>query len=194
MICYFISMKIHENLKELIAEGESVKTQYGCVMLYFEGTDELTELQDKISDDDVYSKLVDGKEDYGRTPKNEYHVTLLYGLHEEVSDETITEILHSEPTPDITVGEITLFENDFDVVKFDIESEGLNSLNKKMVKEPHTNDYPDYHPHTTIIYAKKGKGDKVIGDIGGKDTKVELVPSHFVYSKVDGTKLTIPFK
>ena len=72
-------MKITNIYNNLITEGESVKTKYGCVMIYMEPTSELKSLQDKIDDEDIYSKLVDGKEDYGRTPDDEYHVTILYG-------------------------------------------------------------------------------------------------------------------
>ena len=184
-------MKIEKNYKEIISEVESKKTKYGCVMLYMKPTKELIGLQDDINDKDVYSKLLDGKEDFGRTPDDEYHVTVLYGLHGEVTDEQVKEVLYSEDIPTIELNDITLFTNDdFDVVKVDIKSEGLNKLNKEMCKYPYTTDYPDYHPHMTISYVKSGEGKQYERKLDG----LEATPSHYVYSKVDGSKVKIPFK
>ncbi len=186
-------MNINENLKQIINEEESKKTKYGCVMLFFEPTQELADLKDKIVEDDVYSKLDDnGKEDYGID--QEPHCTALYGCEKSVTDEDVEGVLRSVKTPQISVKDITLFENEFDVVKFDIKSDELNELNKGLREFPYTSTFDDYHPHCTICYAKSGKGNKVIEDIGGKHIKIELKPSHYVYSKVDGTKLVIPFK
>ena len=103
----------------------------------------------------------------------------------------LKDVLYSEETPEIKLENISIFENkDFDVVKVDVISDGLNSLNKKMTKYPHTTDYPHYHPHMTIAYVKKGMGKKYAEDL--KD--FSITPDKFVYSKIDGTKLSIPFK
>ena len=182
-------MKITNIYDSLITEGESKKTKYGCVMLYLEPTDELISLQDKIDDDDVFHEMIDGEDDYGRTLKNKYHVTVLYGLHEEVTDEDVKDVLASESIPEINLKNISIFENDkFDVVKIDVESEGLNKLNKKLSEYPHTTDYPDYHAHMTIAYVKKGEGKKYIETL--KD--LEATPKKFVYSKINGDKVSIP--
>ena len=166
-------MKINENLKDLLNEEESKKTKYGCVMLFFKETDEIADLKSKIDDDNVYHKNDDnGDEDYGID--REPHVTILYGLLEEVTDEDVKGVLWSEDVPELSVGKISLFENDFDVVKFDIESDGLNSLNKKLSEFPFETDYPDYHPHSTICYAIKGKGADVIEGLGGEAVKVDF--------------------
>jgi len=52
-----------------------------------------------------------------------------------------------------------------------------------MAEYPHTTDYPDYHPHMTIAYVKKGMGKKYAEDL--KD--FSITPDKFVYSKIDGT-------
>ena len=53
-----------------------------------------------------------------------------------------------------------------DVVKFDIISSDLDNLNKLMIDNfDYTNDYPEYHPHTTIAYVLPGKGKKYEKDI-----------------------------
>jgi len=184
-------MKITNVYDSLITEGESKKTKYGCVMLYMKPTNELKSLQDKISDEDVYSKIVDGKEDYGRTPDDEFHVTVLYGSESSVTDIDVKKVIYSENTPKITVKNITLFENDkFDVVKIDVESKELDKLNEAMKQYPYTTDYPDYHPHCTIAYVKPGAGKQYVRELND----LELIPSHYIYSKVDGTKTRFELK
>jgi hypothetical protein len=56
-----------------------------------------------------------------------------------------------------------------------------------LVKLPHTTDYPDYHPHSTIAYLKKGKGEKYTDKLKGAEYIVN--PSKIVYSKPDGNKI-----
>jgi 2'-5' RNA ligase len=62
----------------------------------------------------------------------------------------------------ITTKNITHFETpDYDVVKFDVKSKDLVKLNKLLTDSfEFTTDYPDYHPHMTIAYVKKGTGKK----------------------------------
>mgnify|MGYP003352094323 CR=1 FL=1 len=44
----------------------------------------------------------------------------------------------------------------------------LNALNKQLCKFPYTNDYPDYKPHITIAYVKKGLGKKYLDIFNNK--------------------------
>jgi 2'-5' RNA ligase len=37
-------------------------------------------------------------------------------------------------------------------------------INEKLSILPHTTDFPDYNPHITIAYVKKGKGKKYVVD------------------------------
>ena len=120
-------------------------------------------------------------------------MTILCGCLPSVTDEDVEEVLYSEPTPKLKIEGISLFENeDFDVVKFDVKSSGLNKLNKKMSELPHKKTFDDYHAHLTIAYVKKGKGKEVIKGIG--DIKLDIEPSHYIYSKPDGTKTRFELK
>jgi 2'-5' RNA ligase len=94
------------------------------------------------------------------------HVTLLYGLHSDVTDSQVIDILKNWKSKDIkiSINGIDIFENkDCDVIKMNVESDSLNELNKQLSQLPHTtNIIPDYKPHLTIAYVKKGLGSKYI--------------------------------
>jgi len=89
----------------------------------------------------------------------------------------------------LNLKKISIFENDnFDVVKFDIIGDSktkLNKMNAKLVKLPHTTDYPDYHPHTTIAYVKAGTGNDYTKTLSKEDSLV-VKPNKVVYSKANG--------
>ena len=66
------------------------------------------------------------------------------------------------------LGKLSVFSNPgspFDVLKVDVESPKLHRLNRSLRDGlEHQNDYPDYHPHLTVAYLKKGAGAKYAGD------------------------------
>jgi len=175
-------MKIKDIL-DTITEGKNPKANdYGCVMVYFKPNDNFTELLDEINNDDVYTDENDG---YGLTPSDEFHVTLLYGLHKDVKDEEVEEVVKGIEAPKITHNKSTsLFENDYDVLKIDIKPTGLIKYNTLLKKLPHTDTFPGYHPHMTLGYIKKGKGKDYIQKVD--DLSIEA--SHIIYSKTDGTQ------
>ena len=112
-----------------------------------------------IIEDDLYTEEDD--DSYGR--ETEPHVTILYGLHEEIEDKDIEVDIKEIKTPKIDFKNISSFNNDkFDVLKFDVESKDLTKLNKIFAKYPNTNKFPDDHPHCTIAYLKSGKAAEYI--------------------------------
>lgn len=90
------------------------------------------------------------------------HVTVLYGLHDEVHEDLVCRMCQSVASPiEVEIEGISTFDNeDYDVLKFDVESKRLRQLNKAFRGLPHTNDYGDYSPHMTVAYLKKGHSDK----------------------------------
>lgn len=112
-----------------------------------------------IRDEDLYDA-----DDKGR--ENEIHVTVLYGLLEK-NPEKIYEGLkdaidkHILIPVKVKLGKVSRFENDdYDVIKIDIECEDLHILNKYIRNHfEYENDFPEYSPHITLAYVKKGKCD-----------------------------------
>lgn len=146
-----------KHLKKYQLYTEGRQYEFGCLMLDFEFPD-WTSLLAKIDKEDLY------KPDEGRYGiEDKPHITVLYGFHDEVVSKTITDKLGEllfMPI-NITIDGIDIFENqDYDVVKLNVESEELRHLNKLCSELPHTTDYPDYKPHMTLAYVQKGLGSK----------------------------------
>lgn len=172
-----------EEVKDIkVVEVEkSEKTEYGCLMAYF-----------KPENWDNTLNIIDKKDIHDEGLENEPHVTILYGFHDIKIDDIKKE---AKGINEITVKAkgISHFEcPDYDVVKYDIESDVLTKLNKKYKEYPHTNEY-SYHPHMTIGYVKKGTGKKYDKKI---DKEVILKTNKLVYSKPDKTneEIILPIK
>jgi hypothetical protein len=179
-------------LKELLTEGTH---QFGCVMIYFGFPTDVIKMQDTIRPDHLCT-------DDGNTGiELEPHCTLLYGLHEEVTLEDITNVLDKFTFGDVKLHNPSLFENEkYDVLKYDVAypvkgGAFLHKANTELKKLPHTTSFPDYHPHSTIAYLKSGKGNyyKDFFVSKGKDTYV-VKPTHAIYSLADGTQHKIQIK
>jgi len=179
---------IKKEVRKQLLEKKGDTHDYGCVMLYFDIKKEAWDkFQDMIADEDIYTE--EGEQSYGR--EDEPHVTVLYGLHADIPDSTIEGLIDEMEGPTLNLKKISIFENDkFDVVKFDIIGESekkLAKMNGEFAKLPHTTDYPDYHPHSTIAYVKAGKGKKYVKTLTGDDI-ITVSPTQVAYSKADGTK------
>lgn len=141
------------------------KTSLGCVMLGLTTINPAwTDIIAKIDDADLY---VVGSE-YGK--ENQCHMTLLYGLHLDagVRKSVIDYYKTNFWLPKIIGVSVSLFEKDeYDVLKYDIElTDELAGMNKQLQDSyKFTNSYPDYHPHVTIAYLKKGTGQKYLDQI-----------------------------
>lgn len=154
---------------------------FGCSMVYFD-CPEMTKIQEQINPDDLYTE--EGGQ-YGI--EDEHHVTLLYGLHSEEIEEADVMRISAGQIPAIRLTNASAFESEkYDVLKFDAECPKLHDINKELSKLPHTTNFPDYHPHATVAYLKKGKAADYIKQL--EDISFEVNPSKIVYSKPDGSK------
>jgi 2'-5' RNA ligase len=127
----------------------------------------------------------DGRED---TP----HITVKFGLHGS-DPKFAREALAGERPATVKFGKVSLFDtnDEFDVVKVDVESADLHRLNKLVAEsQPVTDTHPTYQPHATIAYVEKGKGAKYVGDtfMEGKTVTLDSV----MFSGRDGEKVEIP--
>lgn len=186
---------IRENLRKRLLEKKGDTHDYGCTMLHFNVPKKAwDEFQSMIDDEDIYE--VEGDRGYGR--EDEPHVTLLYGLHTNIPDKTIEDISKEIEIVELKLKKISIFDthDKFDVVKFDIigdSKKALSKMNKEYVKLPHTTDYPDYHPHTTIAYVKSGTGKKYAKTLSD-DEAIIVKPTAVTYSKADGSKIKYKLK
>src|ERR1035437_2074703 len=103
-------------LERMIAHKNHTGTdyEYGCVLAYLDFGDDLWEsIINRIDDADLYQPE---QERYGK--ETEPHVTILYGLHKEVTDEDVKDSLSKLNGSELIVkcSKIECFKaKDFDV-------------------------------------------------------------------------------
>jgi hypothetical protein len=176
-------IKKYDDFLELVNERSS-DIKFGCLMIYFDISryDFYKLIEEELDPEDIYS--------YGI--ENEPHITILYGFHksEKVSD--IREKCNINPEDiDIKWGDISLFENEYDVLKISLESKKLKGLNEIMRDNfKYTSDFKDYKAHLTISYLKKGTGKKYLSE-KLKNSIIDLLKDSkmfYVYSTGDSVK------
>ena len=140
-----------------VEENENNDEYTGCIMLLIDAP-KWKKITDKIKEDDVYDEPGYGIED-------EPHITIKYGLHDNVSFKNVFNIIKNK----LNGGDIDLFltaidcfeNNDFDVVKFNVVSDKLKDLNFEICNNFECQDeFDKYNPHMTIAYVNKGCGKK----------------------------------
>jgi 2'-5' RNA ligase len=161
------------------------KYEYGCVMidLYISNWNELLE---SIDSEDIYNN----GENLGLVKRP--HLTLLYGLHKEVSDKDVLNCFKGFEIDNfkIKIKGISIFENpEFDVVKLGVENnKTLIEINRRLSKLPNSNQFPEYKPHLTLAYLKRGSGKKYENPEYSYQIKnIKKI----VYSRPDNTELII---
>jgi len=136
--------------------------KYGCVMINIpvSNWDEITS---SIDPEDIF---YGDENDDPKGIQDNPHVTILYGLHDDVTPEMVKSVFENYSDDiNIKVDGIGIFEkNDkFDVVKFNVIPDGaLQHLHDELSKFPNSDQFPDYKPHITISYVKKGTGKKYV--------------------------------
>lgn len=120
----------------------------------------------QIPDSEVYHRADEtGRDDFGI--ETEPHITVLYGLTEH-TPEPIRRIAASQGPITVTLGKLSIFEQDeYDVLKVDVtgDDSALRALNAEIKKLPNEQTFPDYTPHLTLAYLKKGEGKKYVDGI-----------------------------
>jgi len=163
----------------------------GCLMLYFDFSNWSDFIRRTILEEDIYTSTnEEDSNDYGY--EEEAHCTILMGFnHYDGIEENIKKYLPKlEDLDDIMRGDITIFEQDeYDVVKFDIHSDKLKTLNNTLrFRFEYTNKHTDYHAHMTIAYVKKGLGSKYVKE---NLKQVPLFGSKYIYSDPNYNKTEI---
>lgn len=108
------------------------------------------------------NKWKDPKGKYGRA--HNAHITVKYGIEDDDPRDLVKALRAFGPVK-AALGKISLFEQkDHDVVKAEVSSEDLHRLNALVREKTNNKDFhPEYIPHATIAYVKKGKGEDLVG-------------------------------
>jgi 2'-5' RNA ligase len=156
---------------------------YSCVMATINYDHIVNWSKKNISEKDLYYK--ENKSGYELDP----HVTVLYGLHTTNVDE-IKEKLNDQKKFEIKLGKISKFTNDdYDVLKIEVESDTLRKLNDKLKKLKYTSTYNSYKPHCTLAYVKKDTCENLIGSKEFFNKKIEV--KELVFSPSTGETVKI---
>lgn len=142
---------------------ESHKYEFGCVMIKvpIKNWENITNM---IDESDIY----EGEEDDTYGIQRNPHVTLLYGLRDDISIDQVKDKLSGYGPVRIELNGIEIFDENekFDVVKFGVvKTDQLKNMFQSLSELPNENKFPDYRPHITISYVKKGRGEKYIKHI-----------------------------
>lgn len=141
---------------------------------------------ESIIPEDLYTE----EEGYGL--ETEPHITALYGLAAQDPRKVQTLISNFGPI-EVEAGELSLFENEnapYDVLKCDISGDDLVRLNSLLRQLPHKNDYPEYKPHLTLAYVKKGAGAKYVGKAPFSGQKLSF--DRLTFSRHDRFRSELP--
>jgi 2'-5' RNA ligase len=143
-----------------------------------------------------FSSLIPDRDIY-QSPSGEHgredspHVTVKFGLHTD-NQEEVWSLFRGRDTVEVTLGQITSFVNqDYVVLKIDIESKGLRELNRVISEELRCTDkFPEYKPHATLAYLKHRPNDPdywkkyCCGMFAGERTYIDK----FLFSTPSGKK------
>lgn len=137
----------------------------------------------------VNKRIIAEKNLFGDGFEDEPHVTIFYGLHSFDPAKKIIDIFEAYPRFELTLGKLSLFkEENYDVIKIDIESDDLVSLRKLIMNsgEYFSMIHPEYIPHMTVAFVKSDMYDHLDGNPLFKGVKI--MASTVTYSCRDGTK------
>jgi 2'-5' RNA ligase len=175
-------------LKEMLLEKKIDQAErLGCLMAMVDESvaAKILEFNKKlIKDEDLYHEInKDGKDEYGR--EENCHITIRYGFTKDLNELDVRQLLKGHKEFQVELYELDMFTDNpnFDVIKFKVKSPILNQLNEISGIYQNHNDYPDYLPHLTLGYVKKGTFPNL-------KKRVELyVPIKSVeYSPISGEK------
>lgn len=149
------------------------------------------EFADSIPESDIYTE--EGDRSFGR--ETEPHITALYGIEND-DVEPVRQALANVPPIKVMLDEVSAFENDdrpYDVLKVGVNSPALRAVNAAIKKATkNSSDFPDYKPHLTIAYLKKGMAKKYVGDDRFKGETLSFDTLQF--RTRDGRSIDIPLK
>lgn len=179
------------------AQQEAVSTEKGAT--YDKSSTQITlpeheaapirDFAAQIPDSDIYTEK--GDNTYGR--EKEPHITALYGINND-DVEPVTKALAKIGPISVSLGDVSAFENKdkpFDVLKLDVDSPALHEVNAAIkAATDNSSDFPDYKPHLTLAYVKKGAAKKYVGS--NKFAGKKITFNSLQFRTRDGRSIDIP--
>jgi hypothetical protein len=143
------------NMRQMLNEDRSASADKGCLMAMLSEEDSnniLKFTKQLINEGDLY---IEGNE-FGI--EKESHATIRYGFTKDLNELQIRQLLKGQKQFLVEIKKLNTFDTNplFDVVKFEVDSPVLRKLNEESKKYPNENAYPQYNPHITLCYVKKG--------------------------------------
>jgi 2'-5' RNA ligase len=149
---------------------------------------------DNVPEDYVYVDPEDNS--FGRQPSpgSSIHITVKFGFYIKEPNELI-EALRNASLKEPLVYRLTntsLFDTapQYDVLKIDIDSPSLHELHEIFNSIKNDDTHPDYHPHCTISYLKKGFGKYLTGQSQLATNDIPF--NHLVFSNQENVNTVIP--
>ena len=123
------------------------------------------------------------------------HATVQFGLHGD-DPAAVAALLRDEPPIRATLGRATVFQQaEQDVVVVALDSPDLERLHRKIQDAlPVTETFPDYRPHATIAYVRKGQGDAYARAFGRRLEGQAIELPELVFSGKDRRHIAIPLQ
>jgi len=150
-------------INPFINKSAAAEYSNGTTQLTFRQSDAKQFKDFALEFDDGIIYFGDNPDKYGR--ESDTHITVLYGL-EDCSPTEVAELAAHRRPVRVKLGKVSQFEaKDYDVLKVEVKSAQLHNLHQTIrSKLKNVNKFPDYKPHLTLAYVKKGKGAPWIGD------------------------------
>lgn len=104
------------------------------------------------------------------------HITCRFGLHTQTAGPVRKLLSRVQRPVRFRLGKVSVFSGadsgrDYDVVKVDVDSPDLHVLHRLLGTLPHTDTHPEYKPHATVCYVKRGLGQRVADRMGSVGLK-----------------------
>ena len=114
---------------------------------------------------------------------DEPHCTIKYGFEPDLNKMEVAKILKGIKPFKIVLKSLNQFQNEnYDVIKFEVQRcPTLTELRRRCDGYPNSDNYPDYNPHMTLAYVKKGTFPHI-----RENLNIALPITRFKYSGPNG--------